>query len=223
MFLHGGNQGFCRHLKEPLLETTHQRNRPFVQGGDFVQQIFINHGFATGFLLGQLGHTGTDLLPALGEIGNHVAFLLENDLVVVWCRHNQGFRAVEAVTAGLVTRSQAHDGRLNHLVAEQHDYPVHRAHEFGAVGTPAHALGNRQAGQGLLHQFRHQFHGGLALLDRAVDHPGTLVGFQGVELVRSYAQRGGEPGQCAGRVAGIVERCFDGRATFFNWLVRLGI
>ena len=54
---------------------------------------------------------------------------------------------MEAVTAGLVARSQAHDGRLDHLVAEQHYYPVHRTHELGTVGTPAHALGNRQRGQ----------------------------------------------------------------------------
>ena len=130
---------------------------------------------------------------------------------------------MEAVATGLVARSQAHDWPINHLVAEQHDDPMYRAYKLGPVSTPAHTLGNGQARQGLLHQLRHQLHRGLALLHGTVNHPGTLVGFQGVELVGSHAQRGGKAGQRPGRVAGVVEGGLDRRTTFLNRLVRLGI
>jgi hypothetical protein len=36
--LHGGDQGFLRHVEETLLERAHQRHRPFNQRGHFVEQ-----------------------------------------------------------------------------------------------------------------------------------------------------------------------------------------
>ena len=100
---------------------------------------------------------------------------------------------------------------------------MHWTHELGSVRAPAHAFWNRQCGQGLVYQFRHQFNGGTAFLDGAIDYPGALVGFHRIKLVRCHAQGGGEAGQCPGGVAGIVERSFHGRAAFFHRFVRLSV
>ncbi len=127
------------------------------------------------------------------------------------------------MAAGFVAGLQVHHRRFNHGVAVKLHQPVHRAYEFGFAGTPAHALGNGQCGQGFLHQLGHQFDGGLALFDGAVHQPGALVGFQGVELVRGNAQGGGKTGQGPGGVAGVVEGGFYGRAALFDRLVGLGI
>ena len=130
---------------------------------------------------------------------------------------------MEAVAAGLVAWRQAHNRGINDLVAVQQHQPVHGPDKFGPVGTPAHALGNGKAGQGLFDQFRHQFYGWLALLYRAVNHPGTLVGFQSIELVRGYAEGGRKARERPGWIAGIVEGRLDSRPALFHRFVWLGI
>ena len=223
MLLHGGNQGFGRYIQEALLEAPHQWYRPFVQGSHFVQQVFVDYGLAAGFFLRQRGHAGADLLTTLGEVCQYVAFLLEHHFVVGRGGHNQLFRAVEPVATGLVAGLEVHHRCFNHLVAVQQNQPVYRAHEFRLPGTPAHAFGNGQGGQGFVHQIRHQFYGGLALLNGTVHQPGTLVGLHGVELIRGNPQGGGEAGQRPGGVTGIIKRCFHGRAALLDRFVRLGI
>ena len=68
-----------------------------------------------------------------------------------------------------------------------------------------------------------QLNRGFALLYRAVDDPGALIGFQGIQLLRGNAQGAGKPIQGLGGVAIIVEGGLDRRATLFHRLVRLGV
>src|SRR5690554_6484437 len=130
---------------------------------------------------------------------------------------------MKAVAHGFVAWRQPHDGRINNFIAEQHNQPMYRPNELSAVSAPAHALGNRQRRKRLLNQPGHQIHRWLTLLYGAVNQPGTFIGLQRVELIRSYAQRGGEAGKSTCWVAGVIKRGFHGRAAFFNGLVGLGI
>ena len=120
------------------------------QRGDVgvVEQLIDRPRIGAAALLVEVGGARADLLAALGEIGQHMAFLLEHHLVVVRGRHDQRFRAVETMAPGLVAGGQAHDRGVDDLVTVQQHHPVHRAHELGTVGAPAHALGNGQRRRG---------------------------------------------------------------------------
>ncbi|MNF88988.1 hypothetical protein D3C84_714930 [compost metagenome] len=57
-------------------------------------------------------------------------------------------RIVEAVATGFTTGLLGEDHAVDDLLAEQHHQPLGRTDELFAARGPAHALGNRQGGEG---------------------------------------------------------------------------
>ncbi|RMQ81812.1 hypothetical protein ALP97_05247 [Pseudomonas salomonii] len=152
--LHGGDQGFLRHVEETLFERAHQRHRPFNQRGHFVEQAWRHDGSA--FLqAGQLFGALADQLATLVGIGQHVSATQVGG--VVGRRGDaHGFWMVEAVTTGITASLLGEDRAVDDLVTEQHHQPLSWAHELFLARTPAHALGDRQVVQGVFNDGRQQ-------------------------------------------------------------------
>ena len=89
VFLHGGNQCLGGNFQEAFLETAHERHGPLVEGGDFVQQVFIDNRLAARFLPGNGGDAVADLLAAFGEVSDHIPFLAQHHFVVAGRGHDQ--------------------------------------------------------------------------------------------------------------------------------------
>ena len=213
--LHGGDQGFLRHIEETLFERAHQRHRPFHQGGHFVQQAWRHDGGA--FLqAGQFFGALADQLATLIGVGQHIS---SAQVVEVVGRRSDthAFWMMEAVTTGLTTGLLGEDGAIDDLVTEQHHQPLGRTHELFLARTPAHALGDRQVVQGIFNDGRQQAGGRLAGDDLAeTQFRATLV-----DLAQLYATLLGKAKGGLGRVAVGIESCLTRWAVQVDAAVRL--
>ena len=127
----------------------------------------------------------------------------------------------EAMTTGHIARIDAKNLCRNYAAAEQHDNPVNRSNEFFATRSPAHFLGNGQAGQSLGDDLRNQGSCVTALHNAAEDQLQDAVFFGTFELVDGHAARASEPSRGRSRVSVLVKsRCNSG-AGFFHALVWL--
>ena len=204
--LHGADQRLLRHFEETFLERADQRHRPFDQGGDFIQQRWRHDSRA---LLGggQFVDAAADDLAALGEVGQHIGAA---QVFGVVRRAADAHFAVgmEAMATGHAIGLLREDFAVDHSVAEQHHQPLGRAHELVAPGGPAHALGNRQVVQRVLHDGRQQLHRWLA---------GDVLGeaqfrAAAVNLGDIHPALAGEAQGGLGRVAVGIEGGLQGRA-----------
>ena len=197
--LHGGDQGFLRHVEETLFERAHQRHRPFHQGGHFVEQAWRHDGSA--FLqAGQLFGALADQLATLIGVGQHIS---SAQIVEVVGRRSDAhaFWMMETVTTGITTSLLGEEGAIDDLVTEQHHQPLGWAHELFLARTPAHALGDRQVVQGIFNDGRQQAGGRLAGDDLAETQFRAAL----VDLAQLHATLLGKAKGGLGRVAFSVE------------------
>ncbi|RMT28149.1 hypothetical protein ALP50_05788 [Pseudomonas syringae pv. spinaceae] len=213
--LHGGDQGFLRHIKETLFERAHQRHRPFDQPGHFVQQAWRHDGSA--FLLaGQLFDALADDLPTFVEVGQYVSRAQVAE-VAGRRRNTHVFRVMEAVAARMTTGALGENRAVSHLIAEQHHQPLGRPYELFLASAPAHALGNRQVVQRVFDNGRQQRGGRLAENGLAVaQFRAALIDFAQVDAALL-----GEAQSCLSRVAVSVERGLTRRAVQVHAAIRL--
>ncbi|MNK95100.1 hypothetical protein D3C87_1153250 [compost metagenome] len=158
--LHGGDQGFLRHVEEAFLERAHQRHRPFDQRGHFIEQGWRNdcRAFLTG---GQLFGALADDLATLVGIGQYIS---GTQIRQVARRRTDAhvFRVMEAVTTGIAAGLLGEDGAVDDLVTEQHHQPLGRTNEFFLARAPTHAFRDRQVVQRIFDDGRQQARGRLA-------------------------------------------------------------
>ncbi len=130
MLFHGRDQRFRRHAQEVFIEGTGQCYRPFVQRGDFFQQVVINDGF-TAQLFAFGGYLLSDQLCPFCGIRHYPGV---TQFAFVFARRADGDfpRGVETVTAGGITGFQTQHFSVDHVIAEQHDQPVRRPYEFNS-------------------------------------------------------------------------------------------
>ena len=81
---------------------------------------------------------------------------------------------MEAVSTAGVARFQTQHFGVDDGIAQQHDQPLNRTHEFNPRCSPAHALRNRQFVEAVLDDVTQEFTGLLAL-NRALYHQLTGV------------------------------------------------
>src|SRR5262245_4494575 len=84
------------------------------------------------------------MTAAFVEVGDDIRFVFERELIIVRLIESDGFIAVETMPARFASRFNTENFAVDNLLAQQHDQPMYRAHEFGATRTPAHALGYRE-------------------------------------------------------------------------------
>ncbi len=142
--LHGGNQHFSGQCKKTRVEVSGDRHRPFIQGGNFLQQVFFDVGDAVdcrrGFLRGI-----TDQGFSLLKISNDFAFLVQDVLILFRAGDGQFFGRMEAVSSCSRSGFQPQDFGFNDLIAVEQDRPMHGSDEFCGEAAPAHSFGDRQA------------------------------------------------------------------------------
>src|SRR3569833_3022635 len=80
MVLQRRNQHLARQLEETLLKAPGQRNWPFTQRSDFVEQIITDER-STAERRGDIHNLVTDQVAAGREIGEHVAPAAQRSLV----------------------------------------------------------------------------------------------------------------------------------------------
>ncbi len=208
--LHGGDEHLGRQVQEARLKAAEDRHGPLDQRGDFIQEVGVDHGLpldGQGRGFGQL----LDLLLAPGKIDQHPPLMLENTRIFSGRIQRQLGCPMKSVPPGHTATLNSKDFGLNHLRSHHQHDPMDRADKFSRPVAPTHALGNRQAGEGLTHDIGNQIPAHDALLDLAHRDPGPLVGFKGhqvldrslcplEEALKGLARRSiGVEGRCLGR------------------------
>ncbi len=217
--LHRHDQRLGRHLEEGLIERACDRDRPFGQVRDLVEQRI-------GQARRQSGRRDARDLAAharapLGRIGQHLRVAQRiQPCIGGRDRHRTGM--VETVAARFAPRRDAEQPGGDDFLAVQHDQPVHRPHERVFVIAPAHRPWNRQRLECVGEDLRNAFGGPRTGPVRAVHEPRALVGFEFFECGHVDAAALRETGQGARRFTIRVEARGQRRPAPLLHLVRLG-
>ena len=220
VLLHRGDQHFGRQFEELRVESSRQRDRPFDQARDLVEQRVVDDGDAIQ-LRGRGGDAGSNAVAPCIHVRHDLAALEQRPDVRRRARDPERLRCHEAVAVGDVARLLAEDFRLDDVLAPQHQHPVHRTHEQRFAGAPAHALGDRQRIERRRDDGGEQVHGARTGLGATEDEPFTLGRLDLLERrdVDAAATREREGGLRRGTVR--IERGLHGRAALFERTVRL--
>ena len=139
-------------LQEALLESAAQRDGPFDQPRNLILQFGAAHQLASK-AGGLFPRQFQKRLAPGAKIGDHPPSLAQGAGVACRRCQAQTLLAHEAVAPADAPAAPAQDRGRHHLLAVQHDHPVHRANELLAARSPAHRPWNRQALQRLGRQF----------------------------------------------------------------------
>jgi hypothetical protein len=217
--LHRLDQRFLRHGEEVALEAAQHGRRPFGQAHHLLEVVLGDAGGAAG-LSGRLLRLGDDARAAFLRIDQH-ARALQRVHVVARLADPHRLVVLEAVAAAHAVGLHAQHFHVDHVAAQQHHQPVHRAGEGVVVAAPAHRFGDRHAGDGLGDDLRQQLDGARARLHRAV-HETLALGVGGA-LQRGplHPGLGGEAFQRLRRAAFAVQRDVHVGAEHLGALLRL--
>ena len=220
--LHGGDEGLGRDLEEARVESARQGHGPLHQAGDLAEQGLVDHR-APAEVGGDRLDLPADALAPRPEVDQHPAGGLQPLGVLAGRGQGHGAGVVEAVAAALAPRAHPQHLRGHHVRAEEHDHPVHGAHELHLPVAPAHALGDGQARQRLLGDPGEQAHGRRPDLGAAVHEPAALVGLEPLDLGDVDAAGAGEAERRLCRPAFGVVRGAQRRAPALHGLVGLAV
>ena len=191
VLLHGRDHDLARQLQEALVEAPGERHRPFHQRRHLLEQRLAHHRAPAGGERRLLDLGPHRLAPAV-QVGDHVPARGEQRLPVRRPRHREGVRVVEAVAAGLAPGLEAQHRARHHVLAVQHQHPVHGAHEGRLARAPAHALRHRQPVEGLLDEARQELGRRPPRLHPLPEQPLALVGAKPAEALDRHAHRARE-------------------------------
>ena len=126
---------------------------------------------------GRRGNGHANALAPRGEVCDHEPPLAQQALVGRGSGERDRSRGVETMTVGVASGAGVEERRGNDVAAEEHDHPVHRAHEHRLPLAPVHAPRNRQLIERPLHQGGQQLHRGLpgARADEEEKRPLALI------------------------------------------------
>ena len=218
--LHGRDQCLARHLQKVLIESADDRGRPLHQGRDLIQKIFIQDGPATQRLCRFL-HQGFDSCAPLREARDDASLLLQTTDIFARGGKREARRAHETVATRDIAAGDAQDLPWHNLGAVQHHHPVHRAHEFFAARTPAHALGDREGGQRQVDQRWQELPGWTSCLLRAIDQPFAFIGMHSGQVFDGDPAGARKADGGRRRFAARRKRCAERGTTAFDGLRRL--
>ena len=209
---HGGDQRLRRHVEKTGLEAPHQGHRPFIEGGHLVQQAGADDRVAAG-LVRRLRHTLADQLAALGKAGDHMGAAQVLGVAGGGLDTHRA-AAVEAVAAADLAGDDGQYRIDDHRVAQHQHHPVHRAHKFVPLGTPAHPLGDGQCRQGTVDDARQEPVGSDPVADSPVAELvlAAVIGDVVIEGFHGDAVFPGKGEGGAGGVAVTVKGHLGGRA-----------
>ena len=127
----GGADHLVGDRQKRLVETAHQRHRPFDKSGDFGQQAFVFHELEA-LREGKIFRVGQDDVGAPRRIEHDLGFF-ELGHVVVEVAHLERRRRHETVAAGFVAcrqavHAEAHDVRLFRLGPKGRNDGMQRTH-----------------------------------------------------------------------------------------------
>ncbi len=125
------------------------------------------------------------------------------------------------MTVGDVACLLAEDFGVDDVLAPQHQHPVHRAHEQGFAGAPAHAPGDRQRLERRRDDGGQQVNGARTRLGATKHEPLALGRLDLLERGDVDAAATCKRHGCLRRSAVHIERGFHGRAALFERTVRL--
>ena len=182
VILHRRDQHFGWQVEVLHVETAGERYRPFDQRRHFVEQAFLDDRMAAEPLRGR-SHALADGFTALVYVDQHLAALVQRLHVCGRVCDAQRLRRHEPVAVGDVGRGHAENRGIDDVLAEQHQHPVHRAHELRVAVAPAHPPGDGQRVERTLHDGRQQADGERPSLGAAVHHPRALRRLQLLERV----------------------------------------
>ena len=215
------DQHFARQGQEALLELPGDRHRPFDQRGHLIEQLRRDdRAAAQGLRRG--GDPGAHALAACGKIGLHLAARFERALVTGGRAQWQLAGRMKTMAARRAAGRGVENRRRHHFTAEQHDHPVHGAHELRFARAPAHALRHRQRSQRFGDDARQQLCGRSTGFGAAVPQAfvALLVALAS-ELFKRHAATAGKGLRGARRRAGGIEGGAQRRAATADLLVSL--
>ncbi len=220
VFLHRRDQNLGRQLEVLHVEAAGERHRPLDEGRHFVEQGVLDDGVSAEPLRGR-SHALADGLAPLVDVHQDLAALVQGLHIRRRVADAQRLRRHEAVAVGDIAGGYVEDRRVDDLLAEQHQHPVHGAHELRVAVAPAHALGDRQRVERGLHDPRQQRQRVRARFGAAKHHPRALRGLELLEGVHlDSAGLGKRSCRLRGRALR-VERRLERRAALFDRAVRL--
>jgi hypothetical protein len=208
--LHRRDQRFLRDLQEVALERAGHRDRPFVEAVHLRQVVGVDARVAV-----ERARGGFDFLDdaraAFVGIDQHVRAAQGVD-VIHRLRDRNVAVVMETVAAGLAAGADAERLDVGHVIAQQCDQPVQRPREAIGMRTPAHRLGDRHAGHGLVQHRLQQVQRACARRGRAM-HEALALGVAGLLQLRPVdAGLRSEALQRLGRLAIRIQRDVEIRA-----------
>jgi hypothetical protein len=202
--------------------SSRKRHGPFHQGRDLIEQGVGDHRHAAEALsLGR--HALADGLAPLVDVGQDLAAPVQRRDVGRGRRDAQRLRCHEAMAEGQVRRGDAQHLAGHHILAEQHQHPVHRAYELRLAGAPAHAPGDRQCVERGLHDARQQARGRRARLGAAIHQPRALRRLEALERPDLDAASLREGEGCLHRRALRIEGRLDRRTAALDRAIGLSL
>ena len=216
---HRRDQCFLRHGEELPIECAGNGDWPFGKVRDLAEQLVTQARLAADIVTHSPDFC-THPLAAFRRINEYLGRSQRIDIDIRGGdRH--GLWMMEAMPARLAPAFDAKNLRVDDLITMQDHEPVNRAYEGIVVIAPAHRFGNRQRLQRIEDDVLHQRRGRLALLLRAIDEPGALVGLELFQLFNSDATGCSETEQRLGRLSKCIEPGIERRTAAFAGLILL--
>src|SRR6185312_5852744 len=155
------------------------------------------------------------------EVGQHVATFTEGALIRGWRCDPNGLRRMKAVSTRMTARNGIEQRCGHHILAVEHQQPVHRSDELRAAGAPVHPSGYRKAVECRLHDLGKQVRHRGPRARSVVEEKGALALIESVQLLHTNTAVLGERQRSSSRVPCAVECCAHRWPASPDTLIRL--